>query len=125
MLLFLKNRTKCLPPSQNQVWISSSSILQWLEPYIQSQNYYITERSKNKDSKLFYFQVRVPAVCQYAHKLASLVGQSLHTDPHTVNGFQLQWGSEIRTSLDLEWYKRGKFVNGLDFDSDPDAEPFK
>ncbi len=32
----------------------------------------------------FYFSwpgtIRVPAVCQYAHKLAFLVGQSLHQD---------------------------------------------
>lgn len=26
--------------------------------------------------------IRVPAVCQYAHKLAFLVGESLHRDPH-------------------------------------------
>ena len=26
--------------------------------------------------------VRVPAVCQLAHKLAFLAGESLHTQPH-------------------------------------------
>jgi aubergine-like protein len=35
---------------------------------------------------LFYFSwpgtIRVPGVCQYAHKLAFLVAQSLHTQPH-------------------------------------------
>merc|ERR1712111_309026 len=27
--------------------------------------------------------VRVPMVCQYAHKLAYLIGQSVHTQPHS------------------------------------------
>ena len=30
---------------------------------------------------LFAFFDRVPAPCQYAHKLAFLVGQSIHKDP--------------------------------------------
>ena len=28
---------------------------------------------------------------------------------------QVQWGSEIQTSLDFEWSKRGWVANGLDF----------
>ena len=35
-----------------------------------------------------------------------------------LNDVQLQWGSEIRPSLDLEWSKRGWFANGLDFERD-------
>ena len=27
---------------------------------------------------------------------------------------QIQWGSEIQTSLDFEWSKRGWVANGLD-----------
>ena len=30
----------------------------------------------------------------------------------------IQWGSEIGTSLDFEWSKRGCVVNGLVFKSD-------
>ena len=30
----------------------------------------------------------------------------------------LQWGSEIRTSLDFEWSKIGWVANGLDFEQD-------
>ena len=32
---------------------------------------------------IYFFQgtIRVPAPCQYAHKLAFLVGQSIHKDP--------------------------------------------
>ena len=29
---------------------------------------------------------------------------------------QIQWGSEIQTSLDFEWSKRGWVANGLDFE---------
>ena len=29
--------------------------------------------------------------------------------------YQLQWGSEIRPSLDFEWSKTGWVTNGLDF----------
>ena len=32
--------------------------------------------------------------------------------------FTLQWGSEIRTSLDFEWSKRGWVTNGPDFEWD-------
>lgn len=28
------------------------------------------------------FQVKVPMVCQYAHKLAFLIGESVHARPH-------------------------------------------
>ena len=28
----------------------------------------------------------------------------------------IQWGSEIRTSLDFEWSKRGWVANGPDFE---------
>ena len=34
-----------------------------------------------KMSLFFQGTIRVPAPCQYAHKLAFLVGQSLHKDP--------------------------------------------
>ena len=34
-----------------------------------------------------------------------------------LNG-ELQWGSEIQTSLDFEWSKRGWVENGLDFELD-------
>ena len=32
--------------------------------------------------------------------------------------FKTQWGSEIRTGLDLEWSKRGWIANGLNFEWD-------
>ena len=31
----------------------------------------------------------------------------------------VQWGSEIQTSLGLEWSKRGWVANGPDFELDP------
>ena len=34
------------------------------------------------------------------------------------SGFQIQWGSEIRPSLDFEWSKTGWVANGLDFEWD-------
>ena len=35
-----------------------------------------------------------------------------------LNSFVVQWGSEIRTSLDFEWSTRGWVANGLDFEWD-------
>ena len=32
--------------------------------------------------------------------------------------FKIQWGSEIRLSLDFKWSKRGRVANGLDFEWD-------
>lgn len=48
---------------------------------------YVVSRSKKKKKTIHFFSswpgtIRVPAVCQYAHKLAFLVGQSLHQDFH-------------------------------------------
>ena len=34
------------------------------------------------------------------------------------NDTQVQWGSEIRPSLDFEWSKTGWVANGLDFEWD-------
>ena len=38
---------------------------------------------------------------------------------------KLHWGSEIWTSLDFEWSKKGWVVNGLDFNWDLKAQPFE
>ena len=38
--------------------------------------------------------------------------------------YSTQWGSEIRTSLDLEWSKRGWVANSPDLEWDPEAQPF-
>lgn len=54
------------------------SLLQWLHAYL---NYL----KKTPFFSFFLFLqgiIRVPAPCQYAHKLAFLVGQSIHREPN-------------------------------------------
>ena len=40
------------------------------------------------------------------------------TSEYRTSQSSLQWGSEIWTSLDFEWSKRGWVANGLDFEWD-------
>ena len=39
---------------------------------------------------------------------------------------EIQWGSEIRTSMDFKWSKRGLAANGPDFEWDlnPESQPY-
>ena len=37
----------------------------------------------------------------------------------------VQWGFEIRTSLDFEWSKRGRVANGQDFEWDLKSQDFE
>ena len=34
-----------------------------------------------------------------------------------------EWGFEIKTSMDIKWPKRGWVANGLDLESDLEAQP--
>ena len=43
----------------------------------------------------------------------------------TLKKQKVQWESEIHTSLYFEWSKRGLVANGLDFEWDLEAQPFK
>ena len=38
---------------------------------------------------------------------------------------EVQWGSEIQTSLDFEWLKRGWVANGSDYEWDLEAQSFE
>jgi aubergine-like protein len=52
--------------------------------FILQVSYFSLTRSLVHIFRLFSWPgtIRVPGVCQYAHKLAFLVAQSLHTQPH-------------------------------------------
>ena len=41
-----------------------------------------------------------------------------HSNTELVHYSDVQWGSEIRPSLDFEWSKTGWVANGLDFEWD-------
>ena len=45
----------------------------------------------------------------FAHRIVCYSDASYH-------GSSIQWGSEIRPSLDFEWSERGWVANGLDFE---------
>jgi len=61
------------PVSFNVVWDNSG-----LKPdHIQRLSYKLTHLYFNWPGT-----IRVPAPCQYAHKLAFLIGQNVHRDPH-------------------------------------------
>ena len=47
-----------------------------------------------------------------------LWGLMPHPCHFLIRSKQVQWGSEIRPSLDFEWSKRGWVANGLDFEWD-------
>ena len=50
-------------------------------------------------------------------KLKLLIGRVIELRNRT-GGICIQWGIEIRTSLDFKWSKRGSVANGLDFEWD-------
>ena len=61
-----------------------SDACHWKHPEVTSMSSCLLPRLSYKLTHLYYNwpgTVRVPAPCQYAHKLAYLVGQSIHKDP--------------------------------------------
>ena len=54
----------------------------------------------------------------FYHLKTGHCGHKSINDRTKMANFKTQWGSEIRTGLDLEWSKRGWVANGMDFEWD-------